>query len=116
MTISQVTSEVITWMIAAGIPKADIKDSTRTHTRRRLETEFGSSLHITNTGKRKTVLLYSDHLTMDEVIYELHAAKEQISLLRGKTSDVDMHLHQAAIYVRSAIKEYQVSLYSRFSY
>ncbi|KAK3869737.1 hypothetical protein Pcinc_024965 [Petrolisthes cinctipes] len=63
--LTELTTKLTSWMLDGGIHM--VKDSTKKHVRRNLETEFGVSLQFVHDAKGK-VLVYPDNLPRDELV------------------------------------------------
>ena len=77
----ELTTNLTNWMIAGGI--AAIKDSTKKHVRRNLETEFGDSLKFVQDLKGK-VLVFPDSLSQDFLVKRNAKLESTIKDLEAK--------------------------------
>ena len=103
VTMTELTARVIASMNSNGI--AQVRESTKKHLRRKLESEFAGSLHIFPDGKGK-LLIIPDNLSIMEV------AKENLSLRlelqKLKSASAQDVIAKAAIKLRSDIKSQDV--------
>lgn len=101
ITLSNLTSRLTLTMKYKGA--TDIKPSTRTHIRRKLEREFGSSIHIFPDDKGK-LLLVPDNLSVFELAKMYHATKQELERWRKKSTDDNSVIDKASSIMRASIK------------
>ena len=80
----------------------DIKDHTKKHIRRRLESEFGYSLCIINDNGK--LLVMPDNLTREELAKQNIALTEKLNILEGDEKSVEKLLVKAALHLRNEVK------------
>lgn len=81
---------------------SQIKDSTKKHLRRRMETELGGSIHICSDENGK-LLLYPDSLSMTELAKTVFSLKNELQHTRSLNSD-DV-VTKSALLLRNDIKK-----------
>ena len=79
------------WIQGAGIN--EVKDSTKKHFRRKLEAEFGNSLHILQDDKGK-LMVYPDNLSRNELVKQVIILTDKVELLQRNNSDLDTMLNK----------------------
>lgn len=99
--LTDLTNVQATHMHSQGVTV--IKDSTKKHTRRKLEAEFRDALHMCSHDKGK-VLVFPDSLTMNDLAKENQQLKKELQSLRNQSSEVTVLLQKAALHLRSSRK------------
>ncbi len=105
LRLTQLTTKLTTWMMEDGIH--DVKDSTKKHVRRNLESEFGESLLFVQDSKGK-VLVYPDGLSRDELVRQNVDLMNEVEKLKGKLDSDDLIKHVAHIF-NSALSSHETS-------
>eukprot|EP00745_Piridium_sociabile_P027749 TRINITY_DN44663_c0_g1_i3.p1 TRINITY_DN44663_c0_g1~~TRINITY_DN44663_c0_g1_i3.p1 ORF type:complete len:1606 (-),score=395.32 TRINITY_DN44663_c0_g1_i3:590-5317(-) len=96
-TMAELSGKLFASMNSFGVEH--VKDSTKKHIRRKLESEFGKSLHIFPDAKGK-LLLCPDNLTVCELAKENQSLKTVLHGLQVRTEDA---VAEAALQVRTDI-------------
>lgn len=88
---TDLTSKLVTEMAECGV--IQVAPSTKKHLRRKVEAEFGESLHIIPNDKGK-LLVYPDNLTMDELVKVCQKLKDELKEHKSSISeDIISHIH-----------------------
>lgn len=100
LMMTDLTSRLVASIKSFGID--DVRDSTKKHLRRKLEKEFGESLHIIPDQKGK-LLLYPDNLTVQDLVRENQTLRRELlhAQCRGDGREL---LIKAANQIRGDIK------------
>ncbi|KAG0715265.1 hypothetical protein GWK47_012327 [Chionoecetes opilio] len=86
LMMTDVTSRLVASMKSFGVDQ--VQDSTKKHLRQRIEKEFGGFLHIIQDHNGK-LLIYSDSLTVQELVRENQSLKKQLKTLsRGDAQEL----------------------------
>ncbi|KAI3388753.1 hypothetical protein SNEBB_003675, partial [Seison nebaliae] len=80
----------------------DVKLQTKKHIRRKLESEFGDSLHFINEANGR-VLVYPDNLSLTQVLRENVKLKDNVQELESR-SDMTHTINRSASHIRNQIK------------
>jgi hypothetical protein len=99
--LTDLTSRLLSLMNLYGFN--EIRDSTKTHIRRKLESEFGESLHFVRNHGCK-VLVYPDTSTRDELACGIIELRTKVETLQATQSDSMAELSRAALLLRGDIK------------
>ena len=100
VTLNSLTKKIEEIMLSKGL--STMKDSTRTHIRRKLETEFGNSLRIISNEKGKLLVL-PDNVSRYELAERYYEAKQELQKWREQSSDTNSTITQASSFIRTAI-------------
>ena len=100
VTLNSLTKKLEEIMLSKGL--STMKDSTRTDIRRKLETEFGNSLHIISNEKRKLLVL-PDNVSRYEFAERYYEAKQELQKWREQSSDINSTITKASSFIRTAI-------------
>ncbi|KAK3885065.1 hypothetical protein Pcinc_010719 [Petrolisthes cinctipes] len=85
-----------------------VKDSTKKHVRRNLETEIGESLQFVHDAKGK-VLVYPDNLSRDELVKQNVFLMDTVQDLESK-GDIEGLLKKSGHLLHNSIKKHSVSI------
>ena len=85
-----------------------VKDSTRTHFRRKLEARFPEELHIFPDSRGK-LLVMPQSLDAKELACRCQSLKVELALWKSKTATVTDVLDKASLHLRGVVKEAQQS-------
>ena len=99
--MSELTEILVTLMTSLGCQQ--IKVSTKKHIRRKLETEFGDSLHIIHDSKGK-LIVYPDNLSRDQLACDVVTLKTQLQADKHTNTEPLSVVTKAALQIRSDIK------------
>ena len=77
-----------------------IKETTKKHIRRKIESEVGNIIHFYK-NKQGKLLAVPDSVTMQEN----ENLKNELSMIKSKTNDMKGIIHQASSYIHSSIQE-----------
>ena len=99
MTMADLSSRLVDSMNCFGIDQ--VKESTRKHIKRKLESEFGGALHIFLDRKGK-LIMYPDNMSICELAKENQSLKAKLHTLKGIIAD-DV-VAKAAMKIRADIK------------
>ena len=99
MMMTDITSRLVDSMKTFGVEK--VQDSTKKNIRKRIETEFGNSLHIIPDDNGR-LLLYPDNLTIQALVRENQSLKKQLKHL-SKGDDQELRT-KSAKQLRADIK------------
>ncbi|KAK3886506.1 hypothetical protein Pcinc_009376 [Petrolisthes cinctipes] len=97
--MAELTARLVSSMNSKTI--AQVKESTKKHLRKKLESEFAGTLHIVPDGRGK-LLITPDNLSTMEVVKENQSLKWELQTL--KSASVQDVITKAAIKLRSTIK------------
>ena len=105
--MTDLTKQLVKYMHELGVP--DVNLCTRNHIRRKLELEFQNALSFfpNTTGK---LLVYSDNLTMEQLVIDNSDLRKELDTLKNKSSDIDAVLKAAAYYLGSGLKEVRADM------
>ena len=101
IAMSDLTSRFVTAMKACGIDQ--VKDSSKKHLRRKLESVFGQALHIFSDDKGK-LFLYPDNLSVIELARANIALRRELQSLKSLTHD--NVISTAALKIREDIEQH----------
>ena len=100
--LTKLTDKLLDIMEVLGCNRNDIQPQIKKHIRRKLEGEFGESLHFLQSSNGR-VLVYPDSLSLEILVIESVQLKEK--LFQSPTSDEKMHdIKSAASYIHDDIK------------
>lgn len=91
--LTQLNEMLRGWMVELGF--TEIKPSTTTHLRRKLDVEFGDSLHMIQNESNK-VIVYPDSLTRDQLVLSNHRLQKEFNVLRVSRSETKASLQDVA--------------------
>ena len=100
MTMADLSSRLVDSMNCFGIDQ--VKEDTKKHIKRKLESEFGGALHIFPDRKGR-LIMYPDNMSMCELAKENQSLKAELHTLKGITAD-DV-VAKAAMKIRADIKQ-----------
>ena len=103
VSVTSLTSKLESFMLSGEV-KFALRDSTRKHVRRRLESEFLDSIRIFQDAKGK-LLLVPDNVTLQEVAIEVQSLRSELEIWQEKVSNCIRIIDQASSKIRSEIKE-----------
>ena len=106
LTMTDLTTRLMTCMTSQGCQ--EIKVSTKKHIRRKLEAEFGESLHIIHDSKGKLVV-YPDNLLRDKLVLDNLMLKSELKAAKSSEKDRLSVLTKAALQMRDDIREQHVN-------
>lgn len=98
--LTHLTDNLVQFMKACGYDA--VKQQTKNHIRRKLEAEFGDSLHFISAAKGR-VLVYPDNLSLAQALRENVILKDKIQELES-TNDIAHIINQSATHIRRQIK------------
>ncbi len=101
---TDLTSKLVTEMAECGVTQ--VAPSTKKHLRRKVEAEFGESLHIIPNDKGK-LLVYPDNLTMDELVKVCQNLKDELK--EHKSSISEDIISQVALKIRDDIRNQDIT-------
>ena len=104
LPMTDLTSRLRSTMSNFGF--SHVKDSTKKHLRRKLESELAGSIHIISDDKGK-LLVYPDSLSMSELAK--HAFALNVELKHAKTVNSGDVVKKAALQMRNDIKKQDIS-------
>ncbi len=85
MPVSSLTTKLESSMISGGV--GVIRDSTRKHIRRRLESELANSIHIYPDDKGK-LLMVPDSVQLHDAVLEIQSLRKEFGFWKGKVTDL----------------------------
>ena len=100
MTMADLSSRLVDSMNCFGIDQ--VKEDTKKHIKRKLESEFGGALHIFPDRKGR-LIMYPDNMSMCELAKENQSLKAELHTPKGITAD-DV-VAKAAMKIRADIKQ-----------
>ena len=100
--LTSLTEMLVNLMSMLGYIDDEVLPQTKKQIRRRLESEFGESLHFVKTAEGK-VLIYPDNLTMESLAKENNELKNQLESVSHEC-EVKAVLTKSASHIRSDIK------------
>ena len=103
MAMTDLTSRLEKSMNSFGI--IQINHSAKKHVRRKLESEFGGSLHFISNDKGK-LLLYPDSRSMDDLAIQAYSMKQELQ--EAKTVISRDVVTKAATHLRNQVKNQEV--------
>ena len=80
-----------------------LRISAKKNIRRRLETEFGDSVHIFPNQSGKLILV-PDNLPLQDVVLENDNLRHELQLWKGKVTDSNKVIDQASSKIRESVK------------
>ena len=95
------TSKIEEFVHAKGFT---IKETTKKHIRRKIESEVGNIIHFYK-NKQGKLLAVPDSVTMQDMVLENENLKNELSMIKSKTNDMKGIIHQASSYIHSSIQE-----------
>ena len=75
LPMTDLTSRLQSYMTAYGIDQ--VRESTKKHLRRKLESELGGCLHVISNEKGK-LLIYPDSLAINDLVRETHSLRKEL--------------------------------------
>ena len=104
-TMVELTDKLIHFMNTLGVTV--VKNHTKKHIRRRLETEFGESLHILP-GDKGRLLVVPDNLSMQMLATEYLKVKNELDTHCSVSKDSTQMLKKVAMHLRCEVKKAQI--------
>ena len=81
-----------------------IKQSTKKHIRRKLESEFEGVLHFVPDENGK-ILVYPDNLTRNQLVVANQKLQSDLQMARDRSGDYDTIINSTALHLRNCIQE-----------
>ena len=100
--VSSLTTKLESSMLSGGI--ISIRDSTRKHIRRRLESELENSVQIYPDDKGK-LLMVPDSVQLRDAVLEIQSLRKELGIWKTKVTDLMKITAQVSSAIRSAVKE-----------
>lgn len=100
--LSSLAMKLESFMLSSGITL--MKDSTRKHIHRKLESELGNAVNIfpDDTGK---LLMVPESVTLNDVVLENQNLQRELKVWRAKSTDFNKIIDQTSSQIRLIIKE-----------
>ena len=105
--LTDLTQRLVDWLVKEEVD--EVKLSTKKHILRKLNAEFGDSLHVVHETNGR-VLLYPDNLTMDDLVMENQSLKDELHVLKQNTSNTDGLIAKVSTILRNDIKGLDIQL------
>ena len=99
MRLTKLTEQFVQIMQSLG--QREVKSHTKKHIRRKLESEFGTSLHFVACSNGR-VLLYPDNLSVQTLVVESIKLEDELKTMKIQSGDKNT-LRNAAVLIRSDI-------------
>ena len=98
--LTHLTDKLVEFMKTYGYD--DVKQQTKNHIRRKLDADFGDSLHFISEENGR-VLVYPDNLSLAQALRDNFILKDKIQELES-TNDIRNIIKQSAVHIRGQIK------------
>lgn len=101
IALKSLTHKLIQIMQSFGV--STVKESTKNHIRRKLENEFGNSIHIFPDDKGRLIVM-PDSMSIYDLAKRFQATKQELEMLKTKSSGDISIIDRASEIIRSSIK------------
>lgn len=103
MKLTMLTDRLVDFMCTNGYTNDDLKQHTKQHIRRKLESEFGDTLHFTSDANGR-LLVFPDNLSMNDTVVKNMYLKDELQSLKNET-DINQAIKSSAHQIHEKIKE-----------
>ena len=100
--VTSLTAKLELFMQSGGVDH--LRDSTRKHIRRKLESELGESIDIFSDENGK-LLLVPDSVTFREVVLENQRLHRDLRVWNAKSTNINKVIDQTSSHIRSVIRQ-----------